>query len=529
MGFAGTPQAKHPATGAGWDALDPPLRASGEIAVVRLANALSEALRLSADQLFTLSTHARTPMEREALLGASNFAQARRAQMTDTFRRNFEQAYLRACRHGPPAFSASVVDLKPSALRIIDHDVLEDALDPQDLVDAIQHVDWRALSELAVWFRQWLGTPQLAPRDLPLGPRLIGAAVSDAIRDQLWQLEPKQRLLQVLPRSLPERVGLLYRDLLGQMETLAATASVAQEQAGEIAIELPMSRGDASAETTTSPNAVANTSASPATIPPPASPASPVVPQAAVSLDTAAQDQAREEVMRHLAGTDLPRPVSEFLAGPWQALLAKLFVSHGRTSREWAAAVETMSGLIRILTPGKGSAQPKAPDLPALMQRLRLGLEILGTPMEERNRFFIGLAEYHGNVVAAARARLPAPLPPPAARPAAPQRQETPARQGVATMPVMSSEQADRMLQNLKTGLWMELREADGDVRTLKLAWISAQRSLFLCTDRHGARARSLGAQEFAALLREGRVRLVPPPDDVRTQDRTAPGQKRNA
>jgi hypothetical protein len=71
--------------------------------------------------------------------------------------------------------------------------------------------------------------------------------------------------------------------------------------------------------------------------------------------------------------------------------------------------------------------------------------------------------------------------------------------------------QAVAVLPELESGTWLEFREVDGSLRELKLAWISPRKSLYLMTNRQGARALSMVAEDFAAALREGRARIVMP------------------
>ena len=73
-------------------------------------------------------------------------------------------------------------------------------------------------------------------------------------------------------------------------------------------------------------------------------------------------------------------------------------------------------------------------------------------------------------------------------------------------------------LRELKPGTWMEIQEPGTAAQTLKLAWISPLRNLFLLTRHQGQRARSLNAETLESLLQSGWARVVPAPDEE-TQD----------
>lgn len=68
-------------------------------------------------------------------------------------------------------------------------------------------------------------------------------------------------------------------------------------------------------------------------------------------------------------------------------------------------------------------------------------------------------------------------------------------------------------LQDLKVGQWLDIREPEKPGITIKLAWISPRRNLYLMTNRQGERALSLKAESLEKLLSEGWARPVNAPD----------------
>jgi hypothetical protein len=97
---------------------------------------------------------------------------------------------------------------------------------------------------------------------------------------------------------------------------------------------------------------------------------------------------------------------------------------------------------------------------------------------------------------------------PESAEPAAPPVKQEP----IPVVPRQETQSADRLsasLDELRLGAWLELRDAEGAMTALKVAWISPQKHLYLMTNRQRGRALSMAAEELEAALREGRARIV--------------------
>jgi len=217
MEFVDTPliswSRSNPTTQMEWAALPTPLRECGEIAGQRLANVLSDALRQAMEQLFSESLHALTQAEREAILDAAEFARARKDSLITDFIACFEKQYVRACHYKPRLLTSFRIDFDASQLKIVEHDLLDESLDPGLIAEAIQNASWHTLNSVTRCYGKLLGDESIKPNDIPVSPKLIEAAVSEAILAQPWRHDAKSRLIRSLRRFLPHRVGLLYRDL----------------------------------------------------------------------------------------------------------------------------------------------------------------------------------------------------------------------------------------------------------------------------------------------------------------------------
>lgn len=190
-----------------------PLRECGEVSTLRLSAALSEALELAVDHLFEEAARSPSPQERESLIDAAELARQRRHALVCDFMRHFENRFTRACLRKHDVLAGDQIDFDADQLQVVEHHLLDDSLDPGKIAEAIQNTSWQALQRLTTQFQLMLRAQYLMPIDLPVGPKAIEVAVSDAIQDQLWRQRAKPKLARALRWPLAARVGLFYRDL----------------------------------------------------------------------------------------------------------------------------------------------------------------------------------------------------------------------------------------------------------------------------------------------------------------------------
>ena len=197
-----------------WADLPLTLRECGEIAGQRLSGVLTDALRQAEELLFSNSTQALTQGECEIMLNAAEFARVRREKVVEDFLKHFESRYVRACHYKPTILTGFQLDFDSSQLEVVPHDLLDDSLEPGMLSEAIQNAGWLSMNDLTQCFGILLAADSIKPNDMPLSPKLIEAAVSAAVRDQPWRHEAKSQVIRSLRRFFPDRVGLIYRDLV---------------------------------------------------------------------------------------------------------------------------------------------------------------------------------------------------------------------------------------------------------------------------------------------------------------------------
>jgi hypothetical protein len=486
------------------------LRECGEIAALRLSSALSDALSQVADNLFMEATTALTHHEREAFVDAADFARQHRNGMVFDFMKHFEHRYMRNCQRRPNSLMGHSIDFDAKELKVVEHHLLDESLEPGKISEAIQNSSWKNLQLLTSLFRELLDCQDLMPSDLPLGPKVVEAAVSDAIRDQPWRHKAKHRLVNALRWVLAARVNLLYQDLVDLMSARDLRGfSTPGEETSKADKEPPPAAGAA-------PLQPAETTRSPA-------PGPAVVAPGARQMDemqraqAAASEAAQREVARSLLAATLPLAVEEFLSRHWRDHLARIHVSLGPDSTAWRDAVRTMDDLVWSLT-SKSAQEDYArlkEGLPGLLKRLQQGMDVLALPLSTRDSFLVLLVKHLGDIVQEYEARHPItqatvvpllyPLTPAPAMTAQSQPSlMAPPQPRPGLQPPPGNQAPPPDLEELKVGAWLEFREPGGQTKELRLAWISPHRNLFLLTNREGERVLSLKAENLAKRLKEG-------------------------
>lgn len=520
-----------PGTGAGtaWSGLPLPLRECGEITVLRLSSALSDALTQASEQLFKEATEALTPHEREAFVEAAEFARNHRRGIIYDFMKHFELRYLRSCQRKSSSLLGHFIDFDTKELKVVEHHVLDDSLEPGKITEAIQNSCWKTLQMLTSQFRDLLNDNDLLPNDIPLGPKVIEAAVSDAIRDQPARHKAKQRLAHALRWPLAARVNLLYRDLVDHLSARdlksfaaddarpaatpaapppakpvampAASATVAPAQPSPVQVASPPTQVQ---KTTEAPAPIAATTDGPST-------------EMGQSAEANASAAAWDEVARCMEDPGLPRIVAEFLSNHWRRLLALIHLHYGPDSTAWRDAVRTMDELAWCLT-AKSTQEDcmrLTEGMPYLIQSLNDGMEALKLPKEVRNALLVFLSKRHAEVVKASMAQASLA----AAQSLAAQAPQQVAPPPVPSTPPVAEKPPEAWLAGLKVGTWLTFQPPGGEAKELKLAWVSPQRSLFLLTNRQGERALSLSAADFAKRLKEGEVQIIQSPHNAPADD----------
>jgi hypothetical protein len=153
--------------------------------------------------------------------------------------------------------------------------------------------------------------------------------------------------------------------------------------------------------------------------------------------------------------------------------------------------------------------------LPSLLTTLNKWLDIIKWQDAERLQFFADLAECHASIV-----RAPIDLSPErqlevaleAAQQDAMRRVEKEQAHAVAEQVAAAAAELDPVqvgIEGLERGMWLEVADSAGAARTVKLAWISPLRTLFIFSTAARKEAFSMSVDKLAEAWREDRVRVV--------------------
>lgn len=240
-----------------------------------------------------------------------------------------------------------------------------------------------------------------------------------------------------------------------------------------------------------------------------------------------ALESAKSDLQERLVATH-PEFMREFLLRWWAPVMASCKTMPNTTAADPArlleAALRTAEWLIWSVEPKVPNDVPKlAALLPKLINTLIRGLQRVEIPDEERENFFNLLLKKHTEAINNAKE----------SQSAAAQRikesskaiQSTVQMQPDGTLKFQPSAHvqnlsgesfkmaqtisaSERMLEDLKRGLLFDMRELDGDIKRVKLSWISPARTLFVFS-RYPGDSRALGAVELANWLESGRATIA--------------------
>lgn len=220
---------------------------------------------------------------------------------------------------------------------------------------------------------------------------------------------------------------------------------------------------------------------------------------------------AQSAVAAHVQNGAVPQAVRDFLDNAWRDVLAHAAVAGGEDGALWRCAAQAMDDLVWSVMPKEGAEARRrlVQILPALLRGLRDGLEAAGFPAQQREVFFAQLVKLHAAAVKAGMAPAAAQPPGPAAAPEPPRPEVRPEPERPS--PAMA------VVADLARGCWMDIRDDDGELRRVRLSWISPARTMYLFTNRQGERAMALSQVELAGKLAAG---LATPSDDRPLIDR---------
>ena len=232
---------------------------------------------------------------------------------------------------------------------------------------------------------------------------------------------------------------------------------------------------------------------------------------------SAATKSARNAIALRVGGGQLATVVQAFLQRKWTSVLTIAYSVETEKPGAVGSATRTMDDLIWSVKPKITVEQRKQliARLPGLLTTLNKWLDIIKWQDAERLQFFAELAECHASIV-----RAPIDLSPErqlevaieAAQQDALRRVEQ--ERALAQAEQQAAEQAEQdpvqaEIDALERSMWLEFADTDAAPRTVKLAWISPLRTLFIFSTAARKEAFSLPLEKLMLAWREGRVKVV--------------------
>jgi hypothetical protein len=232
---------------------------------------------------------------------------------------------------------------------------------------------------------------------------------------------------------------------------------------------------------------------------------------------TAATKSARNAVALRIGSGELVAVVETFLDRKWTSVLTIAYSVEPDKPGAVGSATRTMDDLIWSVKPKITQEQRKQliAKLPGLLATLNKWLDIIKWQDAERLQFFAELAECHASIV-----RAPIELSPErqleialeVAQQDALRRLEQEQVLAAAAQAEAQAAEADPAVvtvDGLERGMWLEFSQPDASVQTVKLAWISPLRTLFIFSTGARKEAFSLTVEKLAEAYRDNTVRLV--------------------
>ncbi|WP_459207839.1 DUF1631 family protein [Pseudomonas sp. MLB6B] len=212
---------------------------------------------------------------------------------------------------------------------------------------------------------------------------------------------------------------------------------------------------------------------------------------------------------RRLRGKRLPLSVLSLVQDAWSQVLLMAWLKHGVQSATWEEALLTVEQLLASIAPHtRAEARDRLlAGLPALLKALREGLGSIALDSSTSREFFCELERLHVQACTQAgdEAAVPDPswikITEPIRLPGA---EPLPAFNEADDVPPC----AFKMLERLRIGTWVEVREADSVLRCRLLARVEGS-DRYVFANHEGVKLREWHRVALARAVHHGEVRLL--------------------
>lgn len=228
-----------------------------------------------------------------------------------------------------------------------------------------------------------------------------------------------------------------------------------------------------------------------------------------------AETVVRDHVRRALSEQPAPEAIAVFLRDYWSPLLRTEYIEEGETSPHLSAHIETMRELLWSVQnkPDMDSRLMMVRILPGLLKRLREGVETVGMPADEVEKFFSGLVTLHANAVRPISMTVPLPEAE-ALLDDLPTDEDEVGHAGLEDMRYAEPlpEIEDEYLicaQSLQKGDRLQLTYEDGSTNWVHVVWVSGVKGNYLFSDMDGHNMFSISPHRLADKMRSGQAVLA--------------------
>ena len=179
-----------------------------DLALDRLAAALSSMLDRVEEELYTLAEGARDSEAQTVFLDARSHARARRGLIESAFRKHFAECFNRKVRGERGAAAPAGLELS-----LIETDELEESLAVDDMSRKLRSACEGELGALAQRMGYLLERPELEDEANPLSPSTVCAALRDACDQLEASIKVRVVLLRQLERHAAAELQRIYQDV----------------------------------------------------------------------------------------------------------------------------------------------------------------------------------------------------------------------------------------------------------------------------------------------------------------------------
>ena len=241
----------------------------------------------------------------------------------------------------------------------------------------------------------------------------------------------------------------------------------------------------------------------------------------------AARAEVAKEINKMLLGRTLPVTVVDLLRDTWSQVMQMIFLREGGESRAWKHALGTAKAVVHSVQPVDSAGVPqRLAQNRQIEAAVRGGLELLGLDAASTERHVLAIVAPQRAVLAAVKAvgspvepDLPVESAEPevveqppveAVRVEQPVLEQEPVEPPPETIDDLPSVGAQRWVESLGTGCWLQLVVAEGKApQRCKLAAIISFSGKYIFVNRNGVKVAELSGHELAQCFDRGQVSLL--------------------